>query len=588
MCGIIGFVGERDAAARVFEGLKNLEYRGYDSAGAAFVAGGSLRVVKRRGTVDNLQPLLAGINAEIGIGHTRWATHGAPSDRNAHPHVAGDIAVVHNGIIENYAALADELKGRGARFLSETDSEIIAHLAAENYKGDLLSALAAAVKRLKGSYAVMAICAGGAGIAAAKYKSPVIVGYGADGYYLSSDEPALAGKCDKITVLKDGDMAYVTRDGVSIYDENLQPVEREIIPLTAKSESLELGDCPHYMLKELRAAPATVKNTLSAFKERESELSKVVKGVKRVIFVGCGTAYHAGLAGAVYVERIAKIPASAETAGEFRYRQPVLGDGTLVVAVSQSGETADTLEGAETAKRAGAKLVAVTNSLHSRLARISPAVVPVAAGAEICVAATKSYIGQVVALLCLAHLLADGSADGVIKDADALSRLCSETEKCVDLYALAHMCARSDGVYFLGRGIDYAVALEGSLKLKEVSYIQSEGYPAGELKHGTLALIDGGKVCVILATERELWQKYVSSAEQVLARGGVVAVLTNIDEIGSRLKGRAHIIKIPECGSFLSPLVCGIGVQYLAYRTAVICGNNPDKPRNLAKSVTVE
>lgn len=585
MCGIIGYAGAENAVDIVYRGLINLEYRGYDSAGAAFVTDGEITVFKRRGRVEKLAPLLKGLTAHLGIGHTRWATHGAPSDINAHPHTSGKITLVHNGIIENYSELKAELERGGAVFKSQTDSEVIAALMSANYGGDILDALQKTVRRLKGSYAIMAIADGGQSIAVARHRSPVVIGYGENGYYCASDEPVLSGECGEVSFLKDGDFALINADGVRIFDGELREVEREKHKNLAKSGSLELGGVAHYMLKELRQSSAAIKNTASAFAEAEDKIRGELAGVNRLVIIGCGTAYHAGLIGKAYIEELARMPAEAETAGEFRYKNPIIDKNTAVVAVSQSGETADTLEGARLAKALGAHVIAVTNAPYSQLTRIADAVVPVCAGAEICVAATKSYTGQIVALYMLALVLAGKRAgDGL----SLLPDICKSAVENADIYALSRLCAFSKGVYFLGRGLDYAVALEASLKLKEVSYIPSEGYPAGELKHGTLALIDNATVSVFIATDDSLTDKYKNSVEQVISRGGIAAIVTNVDGLASGFKGRAHIVKLPSCPRLLSPVVTAAAVQLLAYETAVSLNLNPDKPRNLAKSVTVE
>lgn len=589
MCGIIGYVGGGDAAEIILGGLKRLEYRGYDSAGAAFISDGKLQIMKKQGRVEKLAPLVKGVVAQIGIGHTRWATHGVPSDINAHPHRAGGIAVVHNGIIENYAELKAELISGGAKFLSDTDSEVVAHLLLKNYNGDLVFALRETVKVLKGSYALMAICEGENRIAVARHKSPLIIGYGSDGNFCASDEPALAGLCNTITILEDGDIAEITSDGVKIFDKFFNAVPRLKEPNLAVSASLGLDGCPHYMLKELRETPLSVEATARAFAGVKDNLRKELDGIERIILTGCGTAYHAALIGKRYIECFARIPAECETAGEFRYKNPVINDKTAVVAVSQSGETADTVEAARLALSLGAKVIAVTNSHRSELTRLATVVVPVAAGPEICVAATKSYTGQIAALYLSAAVLAGESvylecAQKLEKIPDLLTR----TLEDLDMRSLAHICASSSGVYFLGRDLDYAVALEGSLKLKEISYVPGEGYPSGELKHGTLALIDVNTTSVVIITDEGLAGKSENAVEQVLSRGGKVAVITNIAEVEERFSGKLPVTPLPKCDKFLSPLLSAVAVQMLAYKAAAVLGREIDKPRNLAKSVTVE
>ncbi len=588
MCGIMGYIGGGDAAVKVYEGLKRLEYRGYDSAGGAFISDGGIEVVKKEGRVEKLLPFLKSVKSSVGIGHTRWATHGVPSDANAHPHRAGKIALVHNGIIENYAELKSALIAEGARFMSDTDSEVAAHLLAKNYRGDLVSALAAMVKLLKGSYALMAICESENTIAVARYKSPLIIGYGNGENFCASDEPALSGLCDEITVLEDGDVASVTPLGVSIFNSDGERVERKILPNLAVCASLGLDGCEHYMLKELRESPLTVEATVKAFASVRDELAKVLSGADRIVLTGCGTAYHAALIGKRYIESFARLPVECETAGEFRYKNPVIDGRTALFAVSQSGETADTVEAARLAVSYGAKVVAVTNSRYSQLTRLADVSVPVAAGPEICVAATKSYIGQIVALYLCACVLSGDEETERICALKKMTALCAVTLESLDIRPLAHICASSSGVYFMGRDLDYAVALEGSLKLKEVSYVAGEGYPSGELKHGTLALIDINTTSVFIITDAELAGKSENAVEQVLSRGGKVAVITNVQEVKERLSGKMPVISLPECDKYLSPLLSAVAVQLLAYRTAVILKRDPDKPRNLAKSVTVE
>ena len=589
MCGIIGYIGGKNAAEIVYEGLENLEYRGYDSAGIALRIDDKNAIFKRQGRVKKLLPLIGGVQSNMGIGHTRWATHGKPSDENAHPHTYGKIAVVHNGIIENYGILRGQLEKSGEKFTSSTDSEVIAHLISLHFTGDLSEAVSKTVKMLEGSYALIVMCEGVDQIVAAKCKSPLIIGLGYGENYLASDEPALAGKCPQICVLEDNDIAVISKSEVAVFDSDLNTVTRQTTLNLALPAVFDLGNCPHYMLKELREVPASIKNTASAFFEVADSFRDVISGSDRIIVLGCGTAYHAGLLGKRYIESFARIPVEAENAGEFRYKNPVITEGTAVFAVSQSGETADTLEAAKLAKSLGAKLIAVTNSPHSQLSRLADFVLPVVAGSEICVAATKSYTGQITALYLAALLLAGGVIDSEnTRNLGICAGQCKNICQNLNISTVAHICAQSKGVYFIGRDLDYAVALEGSLKLKEVTYIASEGYPAGELKHGTLALIDGNTLTVVIITDGALAGKCANAVNEVVTRGGKAAVITNIKSAAEELKGQAEIILLPECEKYLSPLLAAVAVQMLAYETAVILGRNPDKPRNLAKSVTVE
>lgn len=587
MCGIIGYTGGKSAAKIIYEGLKRLEYRGYDSAGISVLCDNEIRTVKRLGRVSALGGFLGKMHGGTGIGHTRWATHGKPSDENAHPHNSGMFSIVHNGIIENYSQLKNEYLS-GESFLSDTDSEVIVKLLNKFYDGDLPSSLARVCGLLRGSYALAVICAQFDGIAVAKRGSPVIIGYGENENFVASDLPALAGMCKNVAVLNDGDIALLTAESVAIFDENLQGVIREILPNPAKPADLELNGCPHYMLKEIREVPAAIERTCQAYAYVENSVKKALAGVDRVIITGCGTAYNSGLAAKRYIESFARIPAEAEIAGEFRYKNPVVTSRTAVIAVSQSGETADTVEAAELALSLGAKVIAVTNSPYSRLTRCADVVVPVEAGCEICVAATKSYSGQITALYMIARTLAGCSAQSSADRIAPFPALCAQTAESADIDGLADMCARSYGTYFLGRDTDYAVAQEGSLKLKEVSYVPSEGYPAGELKHGTLALIDIRTVSVFIITRPNLAEKCSNAVEQVLSRKGKAAVITNVTEVAERFKDRAYVIEIPPCDEWLSPLVSSEVLQLLAYKTALLLDRDPDKPRNLAKSVTVE
>ena len=587
MCGIVGITGSEGAAGAVYKRLKLLEYRGYDSAGIASLSEGNFYLCKRRGRVYSLASEIKHLHGKTAIGHTRWATHGKPSDENAHPHICGKFAVVHNGIIENYAALKEKYFD-GVEFDSETDSEVVARLLNYFYDGDILSAVKRTVSLLVGSYALVIMCSDFDGMVVVKNKNPVIIGYGKGVSFAASDAPALAGLCDEITVLSDGDICLLTPDEVSIFDGGLKAVTREKIKNPALCAELDLQGCPHYMLKEIREVPKSITRTCDAYICTAEKIKGYLSGLERIIITGCGTAYNSGLIGKRYFECFAHIPVEVETAGEFRYKQPIINERTAVIAISQSGETADTVEAAKLVKGLGGKVIAVTNSPYSELTRIADAVVPVEAGQEICVAATKSYTGQIAALYLLALDVAGKSILCGAKKLRTVARLCESIIEERDICSLADMCARSCGVYFLGRDLDYAVAAEGSLKLKEISYIPSEGYPAGELKHGTLALIDIRTTSIVIITDPDLSAKSENAVEQILSRRGKVAIISNISEVIKRAKGKAYVIKIPKSDKFLSPLLSAVAVQLLAYKTALLLSRDPDKPRNLAKSVTVE
>lgn len=589
MCGIVGYAGRENAANIIYEGLCRLEYRGYDSAGIAVMNCGKIEVEKCVGRVQKLNTYAQNAIGTLGIGHTRWATHGIPSTANAHPHSAGRITVVHNGIIENYATLKQKLCAAGAIFTSSTDSEVIAHIIDYFYDGNLLEAVTRCADMLIGSYALMVMCEGVEEIVVARNRSPAILGLGEGCNFCASDEPALADLCPRICILEDNDFAVITADSVKIFDKQMRQIERPVRPNTAEPQALWLGGFPHYMLKELWEAPAAVKNTVSAFSEVECEVKKLLSGADRIIFTGCGTAYHAALVGKRYIEEFARKSCEAEYAGELRYKSPVVTPNTVLVAVTQSGETADTVEAARLVKALGGRVLAVTNCPRSQITRIADVVVPVCAGTEICVAATKSYSGQITALCLLALTLAEKSFAGKLcKRLVKAPELILKTLEEMDVYTLAEVCAQSRGVYFLGRDIDYAVALEGSLKLKEVSYIPGGGYAASELKHGTLALIDGSTLSVFVICNSALAKKSASAVEQVLSRGGNVAVISSIVWVQSQFEGRAQVVKLPHCDKYISPLISAAALQFIAYRAAVILGRNPDMPRNLAKSVTVE
>ena len=587
MCGIVGITGLSGASGAVYKRLKLLEYRGYDSAGIASLENGNFYMCKRRGRVHSLASDIKHLHGSTAIGHTRWATHGKPSDENAHPHAFGKFCLVHNGIIENYADLKQKYF-YGVQFNSETDSEVIVRLLDLFYNGDILGAVKRTVDLLKGSYALAIMCADFDGIIVTKSKNPAIIGYGNGANFIASDSPALAGLCDEITVLSDGDICLLTGQKTEIFDGELNSVIRQKLKNPATSAELDLNGCPHYMLKEIREVPLSITKTCDAYICAERKVKDYLQGIDRIIITGCGTAYNSGLIGKRYFESFARIPVEVETAGEFRYKQPIITDRTAVIAISQSGETADTVEASRLVKGLGGKVVAITNSPYSELTRIADVVVPVEAGQEICVAATKSYTGQITALYMLALTLSGKSISAGVKKLNSASGLCQRIIEKIDISSLADMCARSDGVYFLGRDLDCAVASEGSLKLKEISYIPSEGYAAGELKHGTLALIDIRTTSVVIITDPYLAPKSENAVEQILSRRGKVAIVSNIDEVMKRFKGKAEIIKIPKCDRHLSPLLSAVVVQLLAYRTALLLSRDPDKPRNLAKSVTVE
>lgn len=590
MCGIIGVVGRSGkAAAEVYAGLERLEYRGYDSAGISVLTAGGIVTAKRAGRVGNLKDAVAGLGGDIAIGHTRWATHGEPTDVNAHPHVSGKFSVVHNGIIENFRELKEELTAAGETFLSDTDSEVIVKLIDRSYKGDPLAAVGAAVKRLSGSYALAILCEDLDGIIAVKYKSPVVIGFGDDGITLCSDIPALPASTREICVPEDGDIAVIGADSVSCYNVDLKSVKRVRRPISIGQFAAGKGNYPHFMIKEICESERTLRETCDGFFRYANikRLTSFVRNADRIIITGCGTAYNAGLLAKKFFDESGGVFCSAEIASELRYADVRVTSATLVIAVSQSGETADTVEAAIALKAAGAKVIAVTNCGYSQITRIAHLTVPVCAGAEVCVAATKSYIGQIAALYLISRLAGD-----VFTARNELLGLCASvaemTENSERAKAIAAECAKSSAVFFLGRGIDYDVAVEGSLKLKEISYIFSDGYPSGELKHGTLALIDESTLSVFIVCDPNLAEKCENAVSQVSSRKGRVAVITPLKEVAQKAEESGEVWLIPAVPPKLSPFVSAIALQLIAYETAVALGRDPDKPRNLAKSVTVE
>ncbi len=587
MCGIIGYVGKDNASRVCYEGLKRLEYRGYDSAGIAVLSNEKLRVYKRSGKVANIEGACL-MGGSCGIGHTRWATHGVPDERNAHPHISGRFAVVHNGIIENFAELKNELTAEGYVFLSDTDSEAAAHLINKYFRGNPLEAVKAAVSRLKGSYALCVLCEGFDCLIAAKRRSPLIIGFGEDENFVASDIPALSGRAGEFCVLADGDCALVTKNGARIFGASGKEVKRRKKTNPVGAESITREGYPHFMLKEIHESPEAIRRTAeSFFKLSKVKLKKLFSGAREIIITGCGTAFNSGLAAKEYFLHIAHIPCRAEIASEFRYSRPEIDAQSLVIAVSQSGETADTVEAAKLARRKGARVIAVTNVPYSAAARAASFCVPICAGTEVCVAATKSYVAQIAALYLLANFCAgkqDAARQELLKTAAACKKLLNAGE---NFDGCAREIQKSSAVFFIGRGADYAAAREGSLKLKEVSYVFSDGYAAGELKHGTLALIDGSTSSVIITTQSRLAEKCLNAAEQIASRGGKIYIIATA-KMGKLFEGLGSELKIPAVSERLAIIPAAIACQLIAYKTAVYSGRNPDKPRNLAKSVTVE
>lgn len=610
MCGIVGYVGPRQAAPILFQGLSDLEYRGYDSCGLAVLDGSGISAAKVDGRLSALRELIASLPpATTGIGHTRWATHGRPSRENAHPHAdcKGEIALVHNGIIENYRELKEELLSKGHRFASETDTEVVVHLVEEFYQGDLTSAVMRACAQLKGSFALAVISSREPGrIVAFRQSSPLVVGLGDGEKILASDVPAVLPHTRRVVVLSDGQCASITREEIWVYDSSGKRVRPEVRRIDADMDVARKEHYPHFMLKEIHEEPEALGRVLSGrikdgvpyFDPLEFPWSpEEAKEIKKVFLLACGTAYHASLTGKVLFERLGFIPAEADLGSEFRYRDPLIPPGSLVIAVSQSGETADTLAAMREARARGARVLAVTNSPVSSLAREADCVIYQRAGVEIAVASTKAYVTQV---LCLALLAVHfGYATGRLSPDDArtitrrLQTVPDEARRALEsepaVKRIASELSRHEDVFFIGRGVDYHTAMEGQLKLKEISYIHAEAYAAGELKHGTLALIDKGTPVVAVLTDPALAEKTASNVMEVKARGGRIISVTTPATGGALAPGPEDVeIQVPAGYPLVAPAVAVIPLQLLAYYAALERGTDIDKPRNLAKSVTVE
>ncbi len=609
MCGIVGYIGPRNVKDVVVGGLAKLEYRGYDSAGVAALADGNIRIVKAVGRLSNLEEKLAEmpISGHVAIGHTRWATHGKPSDENAHPHqdCSGRFAIVHNGIVENYLSLREELMALGHEFRSETDTEVVAHLIEEMYNGDLFETMVAVGKRIRGAYALVVMAKDHPDeIVAIRRASPMIIGLGEKENFVASDIPAILEYTRDIYVMEDGEMAVLRRDGVECFTLDGEPVKKEVYHVTWDAVSAERGGYPHFMLKEIHEQPRAVRDTLRG--RVSDDLSRVelpelglededIQAIDRIHIVACGTSWHAGLVGKAAIEAFARIPVNVEIASEYRYSDPIVTDNTLVITITQSGETADTLAAMREMKKRGVRVVAITNVVGSSAAREADSTIITWAGPEIAVASTKAYTTQLVALYLLAvrfglsrGTLAEEKAREVLAALDDLPQVVEQVlDTAPQIESFAKRYKDAHDTFFIGRGIDYAVSLEGALKLKEISYIHAEAYAAGELKHGTLALITDGVPVIALAMQPELYEKTLSNIVEVKARGAFVLGLTWVGNEDLE-KTVDEVIYLPKTMPLLAPVAAVIPLQLLAYYAAVARGNDVDKPRNLAKSVTVE
>jgi glucosamine--fructose-6-phosphate aminotransferase (isomerizing) len=609
MCGIVGYIGKGQATPFLLEGLTKLEYRGYDSAGIAVYDGDGIRVEKSVGRLAALKEKIAGKEPQgcVGIGHTRWATHGRPSDRNAHPHTdcSGDFAVVHNGIIENYLSLKEELIEKGHEFRSETDTEVVAHLLEELYNGDFEASVREVLHRIEGSYSLVFMsrrdpdC-----IICTKQDNPLVIGLGEGENFIASDIPAIIQRTRRTYILNDGEVAVVKKDSVWITDRAGNPVTKKVFEVNWNAEAAEKGGYEHFMLKEIHEQPKAVRDTMSPRLAKDGKsivmddlkwTKEYLDSINKVFIVACGTAYHAGLVCKYYIEKLVRIPVECDIASEFRYRDPIIDENTLIIVFSQSGETSDTLAALKEAERQGAKSLAITNVVGSSIAREADQVLYTWAGPEIAVASTKAYTTQLILSFMLALYMAQ------IKGSQTKERLqqlitalqqvpaqIGETLEDVEpIKTFAKRYGFNNDVFYIGRSLDYDVSLEGALKLKEISYIHAEAYAAGELKHGTLALIVEGVPVIAIATQKRVYEKTLSNIKEVKARDAVVIGIAaqGDDELEKYVD---HVIKVPETDDLLIPVLTVVPLQLLAYYAAITRGCDVDKPRNLAKSVTVE
>ncbi|WP_028256997.1 glutamine--fructose-6-phosphate transaminase (isomerizing) [Veillonella montpellierensis] len=610
MCGIVGYIGHRQATDFLIEGMSKLEYRGYDSAGIAVLGPNHIiKIQKKVGRLANLEAMVEREPNEgtLGIGHTRWATHGRPSDMNSHPHASADgkFAVVHNGIIENYMPIKEKLIAKGYKFTSETDTEVVAHLLSDLYDGNFESTVRRMLQQVEGAYALAIICADYPDtIIATKKENPLVIGLGDGENFVASDIPAIIKYTRDTYILNDGEFAVITKDSVSVSDRDGNPINKKVFHVNWNAEAAEKGGYEHFMLKEIHEQPKAIRDTLTGriskdnkqviFEELNWDAADVAS-IDKILITACGTAYHAGLMAKYYIEQLARIPVEVDIASEYRYRNPLTNNKTLAIVVSQSGETSDTLAALKEAKRLGARSLAVTNVVGSSIAREADQTIHTWAGPEIAVASTKAYTTQLAALLLLAIYLGQlngklspALAETILTDLHRLPELCHKIFENVDeIKEFARHYGFKEDAFFLGRSMDYAVAMEGALKLKEISYIHAEAYAGGELKHGTLALIEEGVPVIGLATQDDVRDKMLSNIKEVKARDAIV-IGVGIQGDVELAKFVDHTIYVPAADRFTLPILTVIPLQLLSYYAAITRGTDVDKPRNLAKSVTVE
>ena len=609
MCGIIGYIGHRNATPVLLNGLRRMEYRGYDSAGIAVLHNGSINIAKVKGKIESLTQRLNGkdLQGTTGLGHTRWATHGEPNEINAHPHSSssGRIVIIHNGIVENYYSLRTTLKAKGYKFLTETDSEVLAVLIEELYEGDIEQAVRAALSQVRGTYGLAVMCHDEPDkLIAARHGSPLVIGLGDDENFIASDLAAIVDYTRNVIFLEDGEMAVVTRDQVSSTRLDKKVINKKVEQITFDIEQIEKVGYPHFMLKEIFEQPSSLQDAMRGRlldEEGSTRLGGLIgletelDQVKRIIILGCGTSWHAGMIGEYLIEEMAGIPVEVEYASEFRYRHPIIEPGSITVAISQSGETIDTLAAMREARKRGSKVLGICNVVGSTIAREAGVGVFIHAGPEIGVASTKAFTAQVTVLTLLALKLARQRGKLSLERGRELvhelrmlpEKVTSVLDRSDEIRQLAEQFYKSPNFLYLSRGINFPVALEGALKLKEISYIHAEGYPAAEMKHGPIALIDENMPVVFIAVNGATYEKVISNIEEVRARKGIIIAV--VAEGDQQMRHHAHhVIEIPRTDSFLTPILAVIPLQLLAYHMAVLRGCDVDQPRNLAKSVTVE
>ncbi|MEI7884337.1 MAG: glutamine--fructose-6-phosphate transaminase (isomerizing) [Clostridia bacterium] len=608
MCGIVGYIGKKNAQEVILSGLEKLEYRGYDSSGISVNTSEGMKTVKFKGRLSVLDDYLTKnhLSGTVGIGHTRWATHGAPSDVNAHPHVnmMGNLAVVHNGIIENYIQIKEKLSKDGYEFISETDTEVVAHLIDYYYHGDLLDAVYNAIGDMRGAYALGVIASDNPNeMVAVRKESPLVIGLGKGEYFIASDIPAILNYTRNVYFLENGEVVHLTKKGVTVYDKNRNKVDKTVFKVEWDVEAASKGGYDHFMLKEIHEQPNGIKETLIRRLDDNGMINldsinipiEVLTKINKIYIVACGTAYHAGCIGKYAIEKLAKIPVETDIASEFRYSDPFVDEKTLLILVSQSGETADTLAALREAKRKGARVLAITNVVGSSIAREADDVFYTWAGPEIAVASTKAYTTQMVAFYMIALDIAIKKGtinkEEYLKILAELHTLPAKVDKVLDCIGTTKIVAQDlkykPALFYIGRGVDYQTAREGALKLKEISYIYTEAFAAGELKHGTIALIEEGTPVIAIITQKNLYEKMISNIREVKARGAYVIAIAiegaiDIEKVADK------VIYIPKSLDLLMPVISILPCQLIAYYASIYRGNDVDKPRNLAKSVTVE